>query len=60
MAAKLHLRARFLFNLLVFVFRSLGHVHKLAIRGFQQLWMPKRQLNSLQNSVLSLLLLVAA
>ena len=47
-------------NLLVFIFGSLGHVHRLVVRGFQQLGMPKKQLNGLQNSMLSLLPSVAA
>ena len=29
-------------NLLVFIFGSLGHVHRLVVRGFQQLGMSKK------------------
>jgi hypothetical protein len=29
-------------NLFVFIFGSLGHVHRLVVRGFQQLGMPKK------------------
>ena len=29
-------------NLLVFIFGSLGHVHRLVVRGLQQLGMPKK------------------
>ena len=29
-------------NLFVFIFGSLGHVHRLVVRGFQQLRLPKK------------------
>jgi len=42
-------------RLLVFIFGSLGHTHRLVVRGLQQLGMPKRGLNIWQSTVLCLL-----
>ncbi len=42
-------------RLLVFMFGSLGHTHRLVVRALQQPEMPKRGVNGWQSTVLCLL-----